>query len=121
MPVIFISYRRADSQDVTGRIFDRLVAKFTQKQVFKDVDSIPMGVSFPMHIKQMLGKAAAVLVIIGPNWLHAQDEQGSRRLDDPNDYVRLEIEIAMRSPMPVIPVLVANARMPLASELPPSL
>ena len=49
MPVIFISYRRSDSQDVTGRIYDRLLGKFTQKQVFKDVDNIPLGVSFPVH------------------------------------------------------------------------
>jgi WD40 repeat protein len=121
MSILFISYRRSDSQDVTGRIYDRLLAKFTEKQVFKDVDSIPMGVSFPLHIKQMLGKARAVLVIIGPNWLHAKDEQGNPRLEQPNDYVSLEIEIALGAAVPVIPVLVSNARMPLASELPRSI
>ncbi len=121
MPALFISYRRSDSQDVTGRIYDRLLAKFTQKQVFKDVDSIPIGVSFPAHIKQMLGKTGVVLVIIGPNWLHAKDEHGNRRLDDPKDYVRLEIEIALRGSIPVVPVLVSNARMPLESELPQSI
>jgi formylglycine-generating enzyme required for sulfatase activity len=120
MSVIFISYRRSDSQDVTGRIYDRLLAKFTEKEVFKDVDSIPMGVSFPLHIKQMLGKAHVVLVVIGPNWL-AKDEQGNPRLEHPNDYVRLEIEIALRAAVPVIPVLVSNARMPVASELPRSI
>ena len=64
MPVIFISYRRSDSQDVTGRIYDRLVTKFERKQVFKDVDNIPLGVSFPMHLQQVISKASVVLVII---------------------------------------------------------
>lgn len=121
MPVIFLSYRRADSQDVTGRIYDRLIFKFSPKQVFKDVDNIPLGVSFPMHIKQMLSKATAVLVIIGPDWTTATDEQGCRRLDDPNDFVRVEIEVALRANLPVIPILVSNAKMPKASDLPPSL
>src|SRR5438874_1986477 len=112
MPVIFLSYRRSDSQDVTGRIYDRLVGKFSQKQVFKDVDNIPLGVSFPSHIKQMLSKANFVLVIIGPSWVTATDEHGVRRLDDENDFVRLEVELALRANMPVIPVLVSNARMP---------
>jgi hypothetical protein len=121
MPVIFVSYRRSDSQDVTGRIYDRLVAKFSQKQVFKDVDNIPLGVSFPVHIKQMLRKASVLLVIMGPDWLTATDEQGRRRLDDPADFVRIEVELALRADMPVVPVLVGTARMPLPSELPPSM
>src|SRR5262249_36429754 len=121
MAAIFISYRRADSQDVTGRIYDRLVAKFAQERVFKDVDSIPLGVSFPMHIRQVLGKANVVLVVIGPDWLTETDKQGRRRLDDPNDFVRLEVELALRADMPVIPVLVSHATMPLAKELPASL
>jgi len=121
MPVVFISYRRSDSQDVTGRIYDRLVGKFTPKQVFKDVDNIPLGVSFPMHIKQMLGKAGVGLVVIGPTWTTATDEEGRRRLDDPNDFVRLEVEMALRANMPVIPILVSNAKMPSANQLPASL
>jgi hypothetical protein len=121
MPVIFISYRRSDSQDVTGRICDRLVAKFTKKEVFRDVDNIPIGISFAMHLQQMLGKSGVVLVIIGPSWLTATDEQGRRRLDDPNDFVRVEVETALRANVPVVPVLVSNARMPLASELPKSI
>jgi WD40 repeat protein len=120
MPAIFISYRRGDSQDVTGRIYDRLVARFSAKQVFKDVDSIPLGVSFPRHIQQVLSRAGVVLVIIGPGWLGASDGKG-RRLDDPNDFVRLEVEAALRGGMPVIPILVSNAPMPPAGELPRSL
>jgi TIR domain-containing protein len=121
MPVIFVSYRRSDSQDVTGRIYDRLLTKFSRQQVFKDVDNIPLGVSFPLHLKQMLGKAGAVLIIIGPNWVTATDQQGRRRLDDPGDYVRIEVEAALSANIPVIPVLVSNASMPKASELPLSL
>jgi hypothetical protein len=121
MAIIFISYRRSDSQDVTGRIYDRLVGKFTPKQVFKDVDNIPLGVSFAMHIQQMIGKTSVTLVIIGPGWLTATDEQGKRRLDDPGDFVRIEVESALRAGMPVVPVLVANAAMPKASELPKSI
>lgn len=121
MPVIFISYRRSDSQDVTGRIYDRLVSRFDRKQVFKDVDNTPLGVSFPLHIQQMLGKSGIVLVIIGPTWLNAADEQGRRRLNDPNDFVRVEVETALRANIPVVPVLVSNASMPLAGELPSSI
>jgi TIR domain len=123
LPAIFISYRRSDSQDVTGRIYDRLVAKYTKKQVFKDVDNnnIPLGISFAAHIKQKIGKANVVLVIIGPSWLTAADKQGRRRLDDPGDFVRVEIETALRANIPVVPVLVANTRMPLARELPKSI
>jgi TIR domain-containing protein len=121
MPPIFISYRRSESQDVTGRIYDRLVTKFTPKGVFKDVDNIPLGVSFPLHIQQMLSKASVVLVVIGPGWVTVRDAQGRRRLDDPNDFVRLEVETALGAGMPVIPVLVSNASMPAASELPRSL
>jgi hypothetical protein len=121
MPVIFISYRRSDSQDVTGRIYDRLLNTFTRNQVFKDVDSIPLGVSFPAHIQEILGKSSVVLVVIGPTWLATTDGQGKRRLDDPSDFVRLEVELALRAEIPVIPVLVSGARMPPASELPESL
>jgi hypothetical protein len=121
MPAIFLSYRRSDSQDVTGRIYDRLVARFTQKQVFKDVDNIPLGVSFPMHIKQVIGKTRVMLVIIGADWVNTTDEQGKRRLDDSNDFVRLEVETGLRSGMAVVPVLVSYTPMPEASQLPPSL
>src|ERR1019366_136560 len=100
MPVIFISYRRSDSQDVTGRIYDRLTAYYTRNQVFIDINNMPLGVSFPMHIKQRLSKATVVLVVIGPYWLSATSELGVRRLDDENDFVRLEVELALRATIP---------------------
>jgi hypothetical protein len=121
MPVMFVSYRRTDSQDVTGRIYDRLAGKYGAQRIFKDVDNIPLGVSFPMHLQQVLSKARVVLVIIGPSWTTARDENGKRRLDNPNDFVRVEVECALRGKMPVIPILVSNARMPTADELPRSM
>ena len=121
MPDIFISYRRSDSVHITGRIDDHLVAKYTRKQVFKDFDSITLGVSFPLRIERMLKRSKVALVVIGPDWLTTKDEKGRRRLDDPNDSVRLEVEIALRANMHVIPLLVFNAHMPRESELPPSI
>ena len=121
MPVIFISYRRSDSQDVTGRIYDRLIAKFPKNQIFRDIDNIPLGTTFPMHLKPMLGKSGVVLVIMGRDWATAPDKGGRRRLNDPTDFVRIEIETALRAKVPVIPVLVSNASMPLANDLPASL
>jgi hypothetical protein len=121
MRVIFISYRRSDSDDVTGRIYDALSSKFSEEQVFMDFDKIPLGVSFPQYLKSQLAKAEVVLVIIGPKWAEATDKQGRRRLDDPKDWVRVEVETALRSKIPVIPILVSRATLPKEDELPESL
>jgi TM2 domain-containing membrane protein YozV len=121
MRVIFISYRRSDSDDVTGRIYDALTSKFSEVEMFMDFDKIPLGVSFPQYLKSKLKRAEVTLVIIGPAWVDAADKQGRRRLDDPNDWVRIEIETALRSKMPVIPILVSRANLPKESELPESL
>jgi hypothetical protein len=121
MSVLFLSYRRGDSQADTGRIYDRLVAKFPKNQVFRDVDNMPLGITFPVHLKKVLGKCDVVLVIIGRDWLAATDAQGYRRLDDPSDFVRVEVEVALRANVPVIPVLVSNASMPQAADLPSSI
>ncbi len=121
MRVIFISYRRSDTDDVTGRIYDALAQRFSEDEVFMDFDKIPLGVSFPDYLKSKLKKAEIALVIIGPTWLDAAHTDGSRRLDDPDDWVRVEVETALRSKMPVIPVLVSRAKLPAASELPESM
>jgi hypothetical protein len=117
-PSIFISYRRSDSLDATGRIYDRLSEEFGPTAVFRDIDSIPLGVSFPELLKGALSRTDVVLVVIGPTWLTAADGEGRRRLDDPADFVRLEIETALSCDVPVIPVVVSNARLPSQSELP---
>lgn len=121
MPGIFLSYRRSDSQDVAGRIFDRLAEKFSRFAVFKDVDSIPLGVHFPSHLEQVLDNSDVVLVLIGPTWLTSRDEAGAVRLENAQDYVRTEIETGLRLGKPTVPVTVSNASMPAPTRLPASL
>lgn len=119
---IFISYRRDDSATICGRIFDALERYFGSGAVFKDVDSIPIGVPFPQYIDSVLQKCSVTLVVIGKGWLDARGPNGARRLDDPTDPVRLEVETALRrSDMVVIPLLVEGAAMPAAASLPASL
>lgn len=117
---IFISYRRSDSNDVVGRIYDRLAQHFGRSVVFKDVDSIPLGVDFRTHLNQGVGNCRVLIAVIGSTWLTVQDAAG-RRLDNPNDWVRAEIETALGRNIPVIPLLIGGARMPGAEELPESL
>src|SRR4051812_27579397 len=102
-PKVFISYRRADSIAETGRIYDQLVADFGPGAVFKDVDSIPVGSDFPAVIADAVKRCPVVLVVIGLHWLDAADAAG-RRLDDPTDFVRLEIEAGLQRAACVIPV-----------------
>lgn len=118
---IFISYRRQDSSDVTGRIYDRLVQQFGREAIFKDVDSIPPGADFRGVLDKAVGQCNLLLAVIGGQWLSAQNESGARRLDDPRDFVRIEIESAMQRDIPVIPLLVQGAGMPGENDLPQSL
>jgi hypothetical protein len=115
---IFLSYRRADDQGTTGRLFDHLVAAFGRDAIFYDVEKIPRGVDFRDYIDQTIAKCRSVLVVIGPRWLGATNQQGRRRLDLPNDPVRIEIETALRARKPIIPVLIDDAGMPDAAALP---
>lgn len=121
MSDIFLSYRRRDSQSATGRLGDRLSAHFGSARVFLDRDSIVVGDDFAEAIRRAIGLSVVVLVIIGPDWLDARQASGQRRLDDAADFVRLEIESALASGVPLIPVLVEGATMPAANQLPPSL
>lgn len=117
MNEIFISYRREDSEVVTGRIYDHLAEKFGNEQVFKDVDSISIGDDFRSEIHSAIELTRCVLVIIGERWLKSSDN-GVRRIDSPDDYVRGEIEAALGRKIPLIPVLVNGAVMPPADSLP---
>jgi hypothetical protein len=119
-PLLFVSYRREDSADATGRLCDRLTERFGREVVFRDVDSIPLGVDFRRIIEEKVGACQVLLAVIGRDWLTA-GAAGRRRLDDPDDFVRIEIEAALRRDVRVIPVLVGGARMPAAEELPESL
>ena len=104
-----------------GWLFDRLVGHVGPGRVFKDVDSIGLGEDFVEKITAAVRSSAVLLAVIGVRWLEARDENGQRRLDDPQDFVRVEIETALECQVQVIPVLVDGAQMPAAAELPPSL
>lgn len=119
MPRITISYRREDSGAITGRIFDRLVARYGRESIFRDIDNIPLGVDFRQHIGDALGASNIVLAIVGPRWTGARET--GNRLDDEADPVRLEIEATLRKGVPLIPVLVLGATMPQTRDLPDSL
>ncbi len=90
--VIFVSYRRTDSAHVAGRIYDRLVGGFSKASIFKDVDSIPLGLDFKEYLDEKVSECSVLLALIGDRWLEARDSTGRRRLDDPSDFVRIEIE-----------------------------
>jgi tol-pal system protein YbgF len=121
MSKILISYRREDSPHVTGRIYDRLTQQFGRTAVFKDVDSIPLGIDFRIYLDQQVAKCDVFLAVIGRNWMKPQGQKGRSRLADPADFVRLEIEAALKRQIPVIPVLVEGASIPPVDRLPTSL
>ncbi|MEO8542327.1 MAG: toll/interleukin-1 receptor domain-containing protein, partial [Burkholderiaceae bacterium] len=114
---IFLSYRRDDSAGFAGRLADALEAEFGPGSVFRDVDDIRPGEDFVQAIESHLREVSAVLVMIGPTWLGASSG-GKRRLDDTGDFVRQEIQAALASGKPLIPLLVSNATMPLEADLP---
>src|SRR5215469_12903638 len=118
---IFVSYRRQESAHLAGRLYDRLADRFGEGQVFIDVDAIEPGVDFAEEINRAVANCHVLLAVIGPTWLTATDERGRRRLDDPHDIVRLEIEAALARDVRVIPILVEGAAMPGRDDLPESL
>ena len=115
---IFISYRRSDSAGHAGRLYDYLKNYFGDEWIFFDVNTIGIGTKFDQRIKSELESSDAVLVLIGTQWLDIKDANGNRRLDDPDDYVRLEVEIALSKDIVVIPVLLQSAPMPSDNALP---
>lgn len=122
MPKIFISYRRTDSEAVTGRISDRLAQAFGAHNLVQDVGDAPPGEDFRAHRQAVVSQCNVELVIIGKQWAATAYDDGRKRLDDPADLVRIEVEAGLsRRDMLVIPVLVNGAGMPAASELPASL
>lgn len=118
---IFISYRRSDSSDVTGRIYDRLVQAFGKDCIFKDVDSVPLGVDFRKHLAASVGQCQVLLAVIGKSWMTGGQNPQQPALHSPRDFVRIEIESAFQRNIPIIPVLVQGADIPAEEELPPSL
>jgi tetratricopeptide (TPR) repeat protein len=118
---VFISYRREETAWQAGWLFDRLVDRFGRGQIFKDIDSIELGDDFVEVITAAVGSCDVLLALIGDRWLTIADGQGPARLEDPEDFVRLELEAALTRNVRVIPILVAGARMPRPDQLPPSL
>ena len=119
---VFISYRRDDTAPYAGRLRDGLTAVFGKDQVFRDVDRVAPGERFPAVIERAIGSCDAVITLIGPRWLSAQDDTRGRRLEDPRDYVRQEVAAALRrEDVLVIPVLVEGAEMPEPDALPEDL
>src|SRR5262249_24843687 len=106
MATVCISYRRADSASISGRIYARLIGQFGSQNICKDVDNMPPGVKFGTYIQDALRQCAVVLVLIGRQWLAEETAGGRRRLDDPEDWVRTEIEAALALGLTVLPVLV---------------
>ncbi len=115
---IFISYRRADSEGYAGRLYDRLRACFGDDRVFMDVTDIHVGENFADAINQAIGSCQVVIVLIGPSWHSITDEMGRKRLDDPHDFVRVEVQAALDREVLLIPVLVNRVKMPKPEDLP---
>ncbi|MEN8447700.1 MAG: TIR domain-containing protein, partial [Cyanobacteria bacterium J06555_13] len=121
MSRIFISYRRTDSISEAGRIYDFLYNHFGRESIFKDVDDIDAGDDFRERVKEAVGQCQVLLAVIGKSWLTAEDSHSNRRLDNPADWVRLEIETALTRKVRVIPVLLQGVDMPPAYALPESI
>ncbi len=125
MSKIFISYRRQDSRPVATLIYEPLAkhfeAKFGAGAVFMDVHGIPLGVNFRSYLNEQVAGAELQLALIADRWLTAVDEHGSRRIDSPNDFVRIEIEAALKRGVPVVPVYVDDVKFLREADLPDSL
>jgi hypothetical protein len=118
---IFLSYRRDDASGHAGRLYDSLAARFGAENVFMDVDTIELGVDFAEVIAEAVASCDVLIALVGRRWLDAVDAEGGRRLDDPNDFVRLELEAALTRDVLVIPARVHGATQPTAQQLPDSL
>jgi TIR domain-containing protein len=117
---VFVSYRRDDSRLMCDRIYECLQQAFGRQNVFRDIDNIPGGVVWPDYINAAFAKCKVALVLMGPTWLTIAHDSG-RRLDNPDDRVRIEIETALNRTIPIIPVLLQDAKMPATEQLPESL
>lgn len=118
---IFVSYRRDETAGYAGRLADRLNEHFGEHKIFRDIDSIDPGLDFVEAIRRAVDSSEVLIAVIGRNWSSATDASGRERLQDPHDYVRMEIAAALERNIRVIPVLVQGATMPSTSELPDDL
>ena len=118
---MFISYRREDSSGHAGWLREALAERLGRDLVFMDIDTIEPGLDFVEVLERAVDDCDVLLVLIGKAWLTTKGADGRRRLDDPKDYHRLEVESALKRRIRVIPVLVQDATVPRAEELPPTL
>lgn len=116
---IFICYRRGVSNDITGRIYDRLVLHFGKACVFKDVDNIPLGIDFRRHLEDSVSQCDILLAIIGSDWQGGLSSHVG--IENERDFVRIEIDAALRRGIPIIPILVLGAEVPREEDLPETL
>lgn len=121
MSQIFISYRRQDAAEAAGRLHEGLAARFGRDAVFFDIESLVPGADFADAMRQAVETCKLMLVVMGPQWASATGPDGRRRIDDPHDFIRVEVAAGLRSDRPIVPVLVGDAQMPPASELPEDL
>jgi hypothetical protein len=118
MSTVFISYRRETVAGEARALFNNLVARLGEDCVFMDVDSIALGRDFRSVLQKTLGSTDFVLVLIGKNWADVKDEEGQARLENSGDFVRLEIEAALKRDIVVTPILVQGAHMPAPEPRP---
>ncbi len=118
---IFISYRRGDSRADAGRVYDRLSHHFGPDRVFMDVDDIDPGQDFARALRKALENCGALVVLVGPDWADFKDGQGRRKLEQPNDFVRLEVVTALDRGVTLLPVLVGGAGIPEPGDVPAEL
>jgi uracil-DNA glycosylase len=121
MSRIFINYRRQDTEGYVGRLYDHLIQHFEQQDIFMDVDSIPPGADFVQVLEEAVAGCDVLIAVIGPQWATIKDDTGERRLNQWNDFVRIEIASALKQNKLVIPLLVGHARMPVSDQLPDDL
>ena len=121
MPKVFFCYRREDSTHQAGRIYDQFALQFPRRDLFKDVNNMPIGLDFRRVLSEKVAQCDVLLALIGDSWLVVADANGRRRLDDPSDFVRIEIESARYRGVPIVPVLVGRELMPNERELPETL
>lgn len=118
---IFVSYRRSDTQFVADALYAELVSVYGDEGVFMDIDDIPLGVDFREYLNEQLAEVEVMLLLIGPNWLNSVDNHGNRRLEKPDDFVRVEVEAALASKVRVIPLYIGGVQGIDEKKLPPSL
>jgi hypothetical protein len=118
MVELFVSYRTDDNVHATMAIADRLAAHFGRAHVFRDRDSLMLGMVYPSRIRRALERSDKVLAVIGPQWLDARDARGRSRIDNDRDWVRTELRMAFERGIPVIPILVDGTPLPTQVQLP---